>query len=48
MRVVFPIRRNRLAALGWKPKTSLVNGIRETYDWFSANRETAWLKAGSS
>ncbi|MEX0955353.1 MAG: GDP-L-fucose synthase [Rhizobiaceae bacterium] len=32
---------SRLAALGWRPRTSLEDGIRETYEWFAANREKA-------
>ena len=26
---------SRLAALGWRPKTSLEEGIREVYGWFA-------------
>jgi GDP-L-fucose synthase len=25
---------SRLVGLGWKPKTSLEEGIRKTYDWY--------------
>jgi len=31
----------RLASLGWKPRTSLTDGVRSTYDWFVANESRA-------
>lgn len=30
----------RLRALGWRPRTTLEQGLRSTYDWFTANRGT--------
>lgn len=30
----------RLRALGWSPRITLTDGIRQTYAWFLANRET--------
>ena len=32
---------SRLHALGWKPKTSLSDGIRQSYQWFLQNRALA-------
>lgn len=32
---------SRLFSLGWQPKTSLEEGIRQTYAWFLANQEIA-------
>jgi GDP-L-fucose synthase len=31
----------RLASLGWRPRTSLTDGVRSTYDWFVANESRA-------
>jgi GDP-L-fucose synthase len=28
----------RLLAMGWRPKTRLADGLRETYSWFLANK----------
>lgn len=30
----------RLKALGWRPTTSLADGIRRTYEWYRVNRES--------
>ena len=32
---------NRLHSLGWKHGISLENGVKETYEWFLANVESA-------
>jgi GDP-L-fucose synthase len=32
---------SRLAALGWKPRISLAEGISQTYAWYAANVSTA-------
>ena len=32
---------SKLAALGWKARTPLFKGIRETYDWYLANEKSA-------
>ena len=29
---------SRLAALGWRASTSLEAGLKQSYDWFTANR----------
>ncbi len=34
----------RLQTLGWKPRISLIDGIRQTYEWFLKNRE--WTSGG--
>jgi GDP-L-fucose synthase len=34
---------DRLFALGWRPATPLVDGLRRTMDWFAAHRATARL-----
>ena len=31
----------RLASLGWRPRTSLTDGVQSTYDWFVANESRA-------
>ncbi len=31
----------RLFAMGWRPKTSLAEGLRKTYDWYQANIASA-------
>jgi GDP-L-fucose synthase len=31
----------KLTALGWKPRTSLADGIRSTYEWYLANLNQA-------
>lgn len=36
----------KLAALGWKPRIGLEDGIKETYRWFLANRSNARGVAG--
>jgi len=36
----------RLAALGWKPKISLRNGIKQTYEWYLENLTEARGHAG--
>jgi GDP-L-fucose synthase len=36
---------DRLLAMGWKPKTSLEEGLRQAYDWFLSNQPA--LKAAS-
>ncbi len=28
---------SRILSLGWKPKISLENGLKKTYDWFKKN-----------
>jgi GDP-L-fucose synthase len=31
---------SRLAAMGWKPKTAIEDGLRQTYEWFLADNKT--------
>lgn len=38
---------SRLAALGWKPKVSLRDGIAATYEWFQSRRAPATLVASN-
>ena len=36
----------RLSALGWRPRTSLHEGLRTTYQWFLDHQDTARLRVG--
>ncbi|MEM9705432.1 MAG: GDP-L-fucose synthase [Pseudomonadota bacterium] len=35
----------RLRAMGWTPATALEDGVRETIDWYRANRDSVKLRA---
>jgi GDP-L-fucose synthase len=30
----------KMFAMGWRPRISLEEGVRRTYEWFLANRES--------
>ena len=34
---------SKLKSLGWKPNNDLVSGLKKTYDWFTANYDSARL-----
>ncbi len=37
---------DRIAAMGWQAKVPLEEGLRRSYDWYSANAEAALVRAG--
>ena len=34
---------DRIKSLGWEPKLSLKEGIKQTYDWYLENEKDTWF-----